>query len=395
MTRINRLKPLTIASLKEPGRHSDGQNLYLVVDRSGAKRWVFIYRWRTPGQTGPGRLREMGLGSLQKVDLKTARAKAAEARALLGEGKDPLAIRALTAALPTFGEVAEEWIKNRESAVRSDKSPIRWRRALFTYAAALCPLRIDAVETRHVLDVLKPIWETKQVSAEDARSYIERVLDAAKARGWRSGENPARWRGHLDHLLPRPTLKKRHFEALPYQKVPAFMQSLVEAGSVASKALIFTVLTASRPGNVRQARWREIDWDAAVWTIADEYMKAGRTHQVPLSGAAMAVLNEMKDLLGCEPDALIFPGERSGRPLSNMTLNRLMQRQGLKATPHGFRSAFRDWAGNETGYPRELAEESLAHVIGDATEQAYRRQAALERRRPLMADWALHCLSSG
>lgn len=390
----NKLTARTVTSVKDPGRYSDGQNLYLIVDSSGAKRWAFIFRWKRPGQLGPGRLREMGLGSIHRVELKRARELATEARRLLGEGIDPIAARQTLRSVPTFHEAAEEWIQANEASVRSDKSHARWKRALFGYAKALGPLPVNAIGAQDIIAALRPIWADKQSSAEVTRSYIERVLDAAKAKGHRTGENPARWKGHLDHLLPRPVKTKRHHEAMPYADVPVFMERLRGQTGVATLALQFSILTASRPGNVRKARWSEIDMTNATWTIHDAHMKAGRIHRVPLPEACLKILKGLQDVYGNEDDALIFPGEKQGRPLSNMTFKKIMERMGADGTPHGFRSSFRDWAGNETQHPRELAEACLAHVVGDETEQAYRRGDALKRRLTVMSDWANYCGSA-
>ena len=390
----NKLTARTVASVKDPGRYSDGQNLYLVVDPSGAKRWVFMFRWRRPGQPGPGRSREMGLGSIHRVELKRARELASEARRLLGEGIDPIAARQNQRDVPTFQEAAEEWIQASKASVRSDKSHARWTRALLGYAKALGPLPVNAVGTQDVVAALKPIWIDKQSSAEVARGYIEKVLDAAKASGHRTGENPARWKGHLDLLLPRPVLTTRHHEAMPYADVPVFMERLRSQTSTAARALQFSVLTASRPGNVRKAKWSEVDLSKAIWTISDTHMKAGRVHRVPLPEACLEILLALREVYGAEADTLTFPGEKESRPLSNMTFKKLMERMGVRGTPHGFRSSFRDWVGNETSHPRELAEECLAHVIGNETEQSYRRGDALNRRRIVMSDWAAHCGSA-
>ena len=390
----NKLSARTVTSVKDPGRYSDGQNLYLVVDPSGAKRWVFMFRWKRPGQPGPGRSREMGLGSIHRVELKRARELATEARRLLGEGIDPIAARQTLRNVPTFREAAKEWIEINEASVRSDKSRARWKRALLGYAETLGPLPVNAIGTQDVVSVLQPIWAGKQESAKVTRSYIERVLDAAKANGHRTGENPARWKGHLDHLLSRPVRKNRHHTAMPYADLPGFMKQLRLQTAVASRALQFCVLTGSRPGNVRKAKWSEIDLVGATWSISDEHMKAGRAHRVPLSDASLHILNELREIYGAEADTIIFPGQKKGRPLSNMTMNKLINRMGVHATPHGFRSAFRDWIGDETQHPSDLAETCIAHVVGNETELAYRRGDALKRRRVIMSDWATYCGSA-
>lgn len=389
---INRLSARRVETEKRPGRHSDGNNLYLIVDPSGSKRWAFIYRWKRPGEAGAGRLREMGLGSTRAVDLKAARERASEALKLLANGQDPIEARNRLRERPSFGEVADQWMADRAPGLRSDKSVARHRRALEIHAASIRSLRVDNVATEDVLAVLKPIWIEKAETAKMVRGYIEQVLNAAKAKGWRTGENPARWSGHLDHLLPRiPKLRRGHHKALPYHEVPALIASLRLREATAARALEFLILTAARSGEVREARWTEIDLKSGTWTISAARMKSDREHRVPLSPRAAEILEEMA-ALRTSPDAFVFPGQKPGRPLSNMAFKKLMERLDVtEATTHGFRSAFRDWAGDATAYPRELAEQALAHRIGDQAEQAYRRGDALEKRRLMMAEWALFC----
>ncbi|MDZ4376028.1 MAG: tyrosine-type recombinase/integrase [Phenylobacterium sp.] len=386
---INKLSARKVATLKEPARHSDGNNLYLVVDPSGARRWAFIYRAKRPGVPGAGKLREMGLGSIKGIDLKRARELAVEAHKLLAAGIDPIAARASIKATPTFGEVADRWIADKSGELRSDKSLERWKRALNVHAASLRDIRVDSVQTEDIMAVLKPIWSVKSETAKMARGYMEQVLNAAKAQGWRSGENPARWTGHLDQLLPKVSrLQRGHHKAMELHAIPGLMVSLRERDATAARALEFLILTAARSGEVREAVWSEIDLAAATWTIPAERMKAARSHRVPLSKAAVAVLLKMEPQRGGD-DAFVFPGQKVGRPLSNMAFKKLMDRLDIEdVTSHGFRSAFRDWAGDQTNYPRELAEQALAHSIGDQAEQAYRRSDALERRRSMMQDWA-------
>ncbi|MBN8551636.1 MAG: tyrosine-type recombinase/integrase [Caulobacterales bacterium] len=390
---VNRLAARRVETEKRPGRHSDGNNLYLVVDPSGAKRWVFIYRWKRPGAAGPGKLREMGLGSTRAVDLKEARALASAALKALAAGEDPIGARRALRERPTFGEVADGWLKDNAGGVRSNKSLARRKRALEVYAAPLRPIRVDNVSTEDVLAVLKPIWVSKAETAKMARGYIERVLNAAKAQGWRSGENPARWNGHLDHLLARtPRLQRGHHKAMAYADIPALMKNLAGRDATAAKALMYLILTAGRSGEIREADWSEIDFKAKVWTIPGSRMKAGHEHRVPLSDQAVAILHALQPATDTEA-GLIFPGQKLGRPLSDMAFKQLLARLAVKdCTPHGFRSAFRDWAGDQTNYPRELAEQALAHRIGDQAEQAYRRSDALERRRAMMAEWGRHCM---
>jgi integrase len=249
---------------------------------------------------------------------------------------------------------------------------------------------LDEIRTDDVLAALKPIWQTKSETASRLRGRIERVLDAAKARGLRSGENPARWRGHLDHLLPkRQKLTRGHHPALPYLDVPAFVADLRNRETVAALALEFTILNASRTGEVLGAKWDEIDREAAIWTIPRERMKAGREHRVPLTDRGLEILDAVEKV---RTGDYVFPGQRRGKPLSGMAMEMLLRRMKIeKATVHGFRSSFRDWAGECTPFPREIAEAALAHTVGDETERAYRRGDALEKRRKLMAAWAAFC----
>jgi integrase len=260
---------------------------------------------------------------------------------------------------------------------------------LTKYAAPLRDKPIAAVHTDDVLSVLAPIWQTKNETASRLRGRIERVLDAARAKGLRSGENPARWRGHLDHLLPRrQRLSRGHHAALPYPDVPAFVAGLREREAIAALALEFLILNASRLGEVLGAKWNEIDLEAKVWTIPPERMKAGREHRVPLTKRGLEILATAEKLRTSD---YVFPGQRRGRPLSPMSMEMLRRRMKVDVTVHGFRSSFRDWAGECTSFPREIAEAALAHIIGDETERAYRRGDALEKRRKLMAAWAAFC----
>lgn len=385
---VNKLSARGVATLTKPGRHSDGGGLYLVVEPSGAKRWLFMFRWRSSRK-------EMGLGSLNAVTLAQARDKAAAARKVLDAGQDPIEARRTAAAeaearldaTPTFGEFAELLIEDIKSGFRNSKHQAQWSSSLKTHAGNLWPLRIDEVGTEQVLDALKPIWRTKQETASRVRGRIERVLDAAKAKGKRTGENPARWRGHLDKLLPkRSKLSRGHHAAMPYEDVPALVQALREREAMAARALEFLILTASRTGEIRGAKWDEVDFERAIWTVPGNRMKAGRTHRVPLVDRAVELLKALHET---RTDAFVFPGGRKGQSLSSHAILMLMRRMEMgHFTPHGFRSSFRDWAGEQTSFPREIAEAALAHVVGDETERAYRRGDALEKRRKLMDAWA-------
>lgn len=371
----------------EPGKYADGDGLYLVVSQDGStvrRRWLFYFTWE-------GRRREMGLGSARDVSLADARQAADQARRLVREGVDPIKARnEVEEEVPTFGEFADGLVRSIESGFRNEKHRYQWRQTLTTYADPIRAKRVDAITTQDVLACLTPLWQSKQETASRLRGRIERVLDAAKAQGLRAGENPARWRGHLANLLPkRQKLQRGHHPALPFEQVPDFIARLRERKAVSALALEFTILTAARTGEVFGATWGEIDLKQRLWTVPPGRMKAGRLHRVPLTDRCIEILDEMETLRTTGlPSAYVFPGARPGRPLSNMVYKALFTRMGVDGiTAHGFRSSFRDWAGECTDFPREVAEQALAHVIGDETERAYRRGDALEKRRALMAAW--------
>ncbi|ARO52732.1 integrase [Methylorubrum zatmanii] len=374
-----------------PGMHGDGDSLYLAVTGKGGRSWVFRYR-------EAGRLRDMGLGSVRDVPLADARRKAADLRRLRADGHDPLEARraaeirraADKARTVTFAEVAEAYIKANRAGWRNEKHAAQWSATLATYAfPRIGSMPVGEVAIGHVLAILEPIWSEKPETATRVRGRIEAVLDAATARGLRTGENPARWRGRLSAILParRKVAKVEHHPALPFAEVPAFMADLSQRPGMGARALAFAILTAARSGEVRGATWGEIDVQAGVWTVPAERMKAGREHRVPLSEPALAILTG----LGGAPDALVFPGTRRGTMLSDMTLTMLLRRMGRDVTAHGFRSSFRDWAGEATSFPREVAEAALAHIVGDKVERAYRRGDALAKRAELMAAWGAYC----
>jgi integrase len=273
---------------------------------------------------------------------------------------------------------------------RNEKHKAQWKTTLETYAAPLRAKPVDSIATDDVLAVLKPIWTEKAETASRLRGRIEKVLDAAKAKGFRDGENPARWRGHLDHLLPKPPKRARgHHAAMPYEDVAAFLCKLREREATAALALEFCILSAARSGEVLGARWSEIDLDKKIWTVPANRMKPGRVHRVPLSARAVSILKHMAKL---KTGDFVFPGHGRGKPLSNMAMEMVLRRMKIEnATVHGFRSSFRDWAGNVTNFPREVTETALSHVIGDKAEQAYRRSDALAKRRKLMEAWAAYC----
>lgn len=383
----NRLKDSQVKAATKPGRLADGDGLYLLTSKSGAKSWVFMF-------TRASKRREMGIGGLEgiaPVSLARARVKADELRSILAAGQDPFtefSERKASIAAVTFGQVADQYLEAMRGTWANDKHAAQWAMTLSEYAKPIRGLSVAAIDTAAILKVLKPLWAEKQETASRLRGRIEKVLDHAKVRGLRDGENPARWKGHLDHILPaRQKLQRGHHKALDYKDVPAFMARLANAEGFGARALEFTILTGVRTGESLGAKWDEIDMEARVWVVPAIRMKAKREHRVPLSDAAIAVLEHMAvNRLGPFVFAL-----NAKKPLSNMSMVSVLKRLEVPVTVHGFRSSFRDWAGEATSFPSEIAEQALAHVVGDATERAYRRGDALERRRELMAAWAAHC----
>ncbi len=370
-----------VAALSSPGFHSDGNRLYLAIDGQTRKRWIFRY------QRG-GKQHDMGLGIPLDVSLADARAKADEANGLLRQGIDPLDHRRQSAteqATPRFGQSVEDFLAAKQSEWSNPKHRAQWRSTLATYAAPLRDLPVNKIATADVLKVLQSVWQEKPETASRLRGRIEAVLDAAKANGHRSGENPAAWAGNLAHLLPKRSIGQGHHAAMAYKEVPAFMIRLRDQPGLGAIALKFTILTAARSGETRGAKWAEIDLAAKLWTVPAARMKGGREHRVPLSDRAIEILREVRPLAPTD-EALVFPGNNR-KQMSDMTLTAVLRRMNVDATAHGFRSSFRDWAGDETAFQREVIEAALAHVIGDKAEQAYRRGDALEKRRALMAAW--------
>jgi len=382
------------AATAKPGRHGDGGGLWLVVSKTGAKRWAFRF-------TIDGKVSEAGLGSYPAVSLELARTMAMDARRMSKAGTSPVdarreaarAAEAAKAGKPTFGKCADDFIAAKGCEWRNDKHRAQWAMTLTKYAGPLRDMPVDEIDTEAVLAVLTPIWQKTPETASRLRGRIEAVLDAARARGFipRNEANPARWRGHLDKLLPkRPKLSRGHHAALDYAAVPAFVARLRERDALAAMALEITILTAARSGEVLGARWEEFDLEKRVWTIPAARMKAGREHRVPLSEAAMEILETLSEARIGE---YVFAGHRERRPLSNMAMEMVLRRMGAEGvTVHGFRSSFRDWAGNETSFPREVAEAALAHAL-PGVEAAYRRGDALEKRRELMELWGRYCAS--
>lgn len=379
---VNRLSVLKVRALNEPGLHADGNGLYLSVSKTGSKSWVLIYKRN-------GKRTELGLGPVHAVPLAQARDKAQEAAALRAQGIDPRrhwkgAGTATDAA--TFGEVAKQFIEDHEAEWKNAKHRQQWTNTLTTYCAELWDRPVDEVVVDDVLAILRPIWTRKPETANRLRQRIERVLDAAKVLGMRSGENPAAWRGNLALLLAKQRKgPKQHHRALPYGEVPAFMRELRRAKGVAGRALEFLVHTAARTSEVLNATWKEIDLEAKVWTVPAERMKAGKVHRVPLSEPVMTLLSALP-----RSSEYLFPSADPHKPLSNMAMAAVLKRMKMleHCTVHGFRSSFRDWCGEATSFARELAEQALAHQVGSEVERAYRRGDALERRRELMEVWS-------
>ena len=389
-----------------PGRHCDGDGLYLLVKKTGGRFWIFRYK-----VTGT-KTREAGLGrageSKNCVRLAEAREKAATLFRQVKAGVDPLAARdaALAASKAaqqdatikgiTFGEAARRYIDAHANSWRNPKHTGQWTATIETYANPVFgDIPVSEIGTAHVLASVEPIWATKSETASRVRGRIETVLDFAKARGWRSGENPAAWKGHLSLTLPTRSkiAKVKHHAALPWADIGTFMVELQLQKGVGARALRFTILTAARSGEVRGARWREIDLVGATWAIPADRMKARREHRVPLSEQVLAILAEMSAArTSNDPAALVFPGQTHDRALSDMTLSAVLRRMARgDLTVHGFRSTFKDWAAESTAYPPELSEMALAHTIGSKVEAAYRRGDLFEKRRRLMADWCNFC----
>lgn len=376
-----------------PGATADSDGLYLKVGPTGAASWQFRY------QIG-GKRRMMGLGACSVLTLAEARGRAAEARKLAKQGTDPLEARkaaevAEKAAVTTFKDAALDYIESHRAGWRNAKHGQQWENTLAQYVyPKFGDKPVGDVSTEDVLGALKPIWSAKPETANRVRNRIELVLDAARAKGLATGINPAAWRGHLDKLLPkRSKASREHHAAMDYREVPAFYKRLTtERDSLSAAALQLTILTACRTSEVLLATWAEFDLENRLWTIPSQRMKAAVAHRVPLSDAAMELLDTIMRM--GKSEGYLFPGAKAGKPLSNMCMTMVLRKLGRgDATVHGFRSTFRDWAAEETHYPNIVAEQALAHTVGNAVEAAYRRGDLLEKRRALMADWACYCTS--
>lgn len=395
MGRGFKLTQLQVDKQKTKGVYPDGAGLYLNVTIGGSKSWLYRYMLA-------GKQHWMGLGSYPDVSLAEAREKAADARKMTRQNIDPLAekrqatniIRASIAKAMSFDKAAEQFIDAHKSGWKNEKHIDQWRNTLATYASPVIGnLDVSMIETSHVMKILEKdnFWHEKTETAHRVRGRIESVLDWATARKYRSGENPARWKGHLDKLLPARTKVKKteHHAALPWAEIGAFMADLRQQVGIAARAVEYAILTAARSGEVRGAMWDEIDLDAGVWIVPAERMKAKKEHRVPLSTKALALLAEQKKLF---PEGFVFPGAKEGKPLSDMSLTAVLRRMDRnEITVHGFRSTFRDWAAESTAYPGEMVEMALAHTIGNKVEAAYRRGDLFEKRRRLMQDWSDYC----
>ena len=384
------LSPLSISRLKEPGLWAVGgvAGLYLHVNARGARSWILRV------VVGDKR-RDMGLGGYPDIGVADARQKAREARLKIEQGVDPILLRkqakselmALQATDKTFEQAAGEYIKIHAESWSNDKHRKQWESTLAAYAFPVVgKLSLRHIRQEHVLKILEPIWTKKTETATRVRGRIESILDWAKVKGLRSGENPAAWKGHLDHMLPAPTRLKKveHLTAVPVREMPDFMIKLRQAAGTAAQALEFLILTAARSGEVRGITWQEVSLEDALWVVPAERMKMKREHRVPLSDRAVAILKSQPRI---DENPLVFPAPR-GSQMSDATMSAVLKRMGVHATVHGFRSSFRDWCGDYTNYPRDLAEQCLAHGADDPVEAAYRRGDALERRREIMNEWS-------
>ncbi|MDV7341592.1 tyrosine-type recombinase/integrase [Terasakiella sp. A23] len=390
---LNKLSAVAVRNKSTPGLFADGGGLYLQVTNSGAKTW--IYRFMIAGKR-----RDMGLGAVHTISLAEARDEALRCRQLVRQGIDPiekrkaerLSAQAEAVKAITFKECAETYIKTHEPSWKNAKHIAQWTSTLKTYAyPVIGTLPIAEVDTGLVMKVIEPIWATKTETASRVRGRIESILDWATVRKYRTGENPARWKGHLDHLLPSKSKlqKEKHHSALPYDQISEFMTALNKQKGTSARALEFAILTAARTGEVIEAMWSEIDLENKIWTIPAERMKAGREHRVPLSDTALKILQNMS---ANKLNDFVFPGNSTNRPLSNMAMLTVLRRmKRTDITVHGFRSTFRDWAAEQTAFPREVAEMALAHTIESKVEAAYRRGDLYEKRKSLMDEWAGYC----
>ncbi len=402
---LQNLSALAVGRVKKKGLYADGGGLYLQVGPTGNKAWLFRFMRH-------GKAQAMGLGALHSVSLGDARVKAGDCRKLLAAGHNPLdakrteltQARLAAAKGTTFEACAKAYIEAHKASWRQERHAKQWNQALTKHAhPILGKLPVQAIDTALVMKVLEPIWQKKTETGKRLRGRIECILDWAKVREYRQGENPARWRGHLENLLARPSklIKVEHFAALPYTKINGFLQSLDSQPGLAAQALKLVIFTACRSNEALGAEWDEIDFEKKVWAIPAERMKGGKEHRIPLTPPALAVLKELKrdrdsiKLTDEEPSPYVFPSPKGNTFLSNIAMLALLKRMKRKdITVHGFRSSFRDWAAEETSFPREVAEAALAHAIQSRVEAAYRRSDLFEKRLLLMESWARYCQKS-
>jgi integrase len=395
---VERLTALGVDRIIRPGMYADGNGLYLRVTPDKTKNWVYRYMLH-------GRPRWMGLGPLHTISLADARIRAADCRKRRYDGIDPIETRRAeklkkkleAARAVTFKQCCERFIAAHRAGWHNAKHASQWTNTLATYVEPeLGKLPVQEIDTALVMKVLEPIWATKPETASRVRQRIEAVLDWAAVKHFRTGENPARWRGHLEKALPARSKVRRveHHAALPYSEMGTFMAALHEQEGVAARALEFAILTAARTSEVLLSRWSEFEARGKPWIVPADRMKAKREHRVPLSARAVEIIDSMKTLAGHDPPAgrFVFPGAAIEKPLSNMALLMLLRRMGRgDLTVHGFRSTFRDWVSERTNYPSEVAEMALAHTVASKVEAAYRRGDLFERRRRMMADWSTFC----
>lgn len=387
------LSALQVKRLTCPGLHAVGEvaGLQLQVKNTGARSWILRV------QIG-SRRRDIGLGGYPDVTVAAARERAREARDQIRRGVDPIEQRKATrdaliveqGRQLTFAEAAVQCHTTKTPEFRNRKHGADWINSLTRYAIPVIgQLPIAEVELGHIVKVLEPIWTSKTETATRVRQRIESVLAWATVSGYRKGDNPARWKGNLEHALPKPSKvrKRKHFAALPWQEIGSFMADLRQREGVASRALEFLILTATRSGEVRLATWDEIDFDSNIWTVPAERMKAGKAHRIPLSVPALKILQSLPRFSGSQ---FVFTSPRGGS-LSDMSVSAVCRRMKVNAVPHGFRSSFKDWCRSSTAYPDEVSELALAHVSSDATRTAYARDELLPKRKRLMDDWAKYC----
>lgn len=396
MGATSRLSARRIAQLDKPGRYCDGGNLWLQVRSKDAKSWIFRYVFA-------GKVRWHGLGDLRTISLAEARDAALECRKLLRQGIDPIEHRRAQRAAAiaernsrrTFAEAAREYVAAHRAGWKSAQHARQWENTLRGHVLPVIgDLPVAEVTTDHVLGIIRPLWETRAETASRIRGRIELVLDYSKAKGWRSGENVAKWAGNIAHLLPhrQKVQQTKHHPSLPWRDVPALMAQLERQAGMSSLALRCLILTAGRAGEIRGARWSEINFDERMWDIPGDRMKSGKPHRVALSASAIKILREVEPIANGDPDALIFPSAKAGRPLAETAMGAVLKRMGRgDIVPHGFRASFRTWVAEATAFPPELAEFALAHALPSAVERAYQRSDMIEKRRGMMADWAAHC----